>query len=134
MARISTKLYRYIYVLGNITWRSPLVLYQCRLISCSIYLFPFIFCGIFKTLLYLYFSNSTDNDRTKMWLCCILYFLEIRCGAPSSIGNTTHQVNRDGVHTEYKCLPNYELEDGELMKVCGDNGTWFGEDPICVGE
>ena len=38
------------------------------------------------------------------------------------------------MHTEYKCLPNYELKDGDLSKVCGDNGTWFGEDPICVGE
>ena len=80
-----------------------------------------------------YFYRNKQNSNAALMLLYFM-FIEIRCGAPSSVENTTHQVNRDGVHAEYKCLPNYELEDGELIKICTDNGTWFGDDPICGGE
>ena len=69
-----------------------------------------------------------------IYFILFLIVIEIRCGPPQLVGNTTHQVDRDGLHVYYKCLPNYIHERGELIAVCSENGTWLGEDPICVGK
>ena len=41
--------------------------------------------------------------------------------------------NTRGSTVEYKCSEGYVLDSGHLIRTCGDDGQWSGQEPHCKG-
>ncbi|KAK2149960.1 hypothetical protein NP493_2875g00011, partial [Ridgeia piscesae] len=72
-------------------------------------------------------------QEDKRWSGTAPICIEIRCGAPPTVANTT--VTTDGVRVNdtatYSCLAGYRLRAGNLTKVCNEQEQWQNKDPQC---
>ncbi|GIY78655.1 CUB and sushi domain-containing protein 2 [Caerostris darwini] len=57
------------------------------------------------------------------------------CNPPSDPKNGTVSYSslKFGSELRYECEPGFNLKDGE-GRICSENGTWIGEEPICEGK
>ncbi|XP_022690901.1 CUB and sushi domain-containing protein 3-like isoform X2 [Varroa jacobsoni] len=58
----------------------------------------------------------------------------IECGKPPPISNgvAESQTTHYGSLVEYRCDDGYRLGNGAERRLCLENGTWSGSEPVCV--
>ena len=68
----------------------------------------------------------------------ILHFLEVNCGFPPVVGNSTHVYNGTvlGSVVEYWCDDMYKFYDGSIYKInqCTKQGVWQEISSGCICE
>lgn len=59
---------------------------------------------------------------------------DIECGKPPPISNgvAESQTTHYGSLVEYRCDDGYRLGNGAERRLCLENGTWSGSEPVCV--
>ena len=62
-----------------------------------------------------------------------IHFAEMSCGTPPDVNNTELQFHSTNYNSKaaYTCIEGYYHANGSLMKTCGREGMWEGEDMVC---
>ncbi len=66
----------------------------------------------------------------------LINILVVSCGVPERIDNATLSGNNHnyGDMIIYTCLESFRLASGTLKRMCGPDGNWTGQPPVCLGK